>query len=80
MKTVYFKACNFFALFFEFNYNYKDTRIFTITSCNGENIIDIPYCRIIYTPGRYLKPDMGKGVDEHRNKTFSDPATGIAKN
>jgi hypothetical protein len=52
--------------------------------CNGETIIDLPFCRVIFTPGHKLQapfltaePDYN---DEQQHYRLSAPPAGAAEN
>ena len=53
--NLYISPGKFFALFIELNLVFGCKPFFSIKTCEGETIIDIPYIRIIYTPYRILK-------------------------
>ena len=47
-----------FALFIERSVTYTRRPLFSIYSCNGEYIIDMPYMQIIVTPYTILKHEQ----------------------
>lgn len=50
-----------------------------IMRLNGELIIDLPYCRLIYTPGRRSQK-RGVACCDKGNRFLSDAFTRIAEN
>lgn len=50
----YWKCGKWFAVYGELNREFGPWPFFSLNSCNEETIMDIPYARIILTPGRCL--------------------------
>jgi hypothetical protein len=76
---VYFAPGRRFAVYFEVARELGVYPLFSLNTCKGERIIDIPYIQIIVTPGKLLRDKTG---EEHETGTGgSDPPSGrVAEN
>lgn len=80
--TVYWKCANFFAIYIECARAFGIKPLLGINSFNKETIFDIPYGRIIFTPGSALaRQSPGHGLqnirmhEKDRANAASDDAT-----
>lgn len=55
----YIKCGKLFAVHVEFAKELGARPYFSLITCKGESIIDIPYGRIIITPGKILRAELG---------------------
>lgn len=84
MTTFYLRLFNRTAISIDFDKEYTKIPLFEISKWRNEIIIDIPFCRIVYTPdekenGHLKNYKTGYELDERRDKTLSVTIAGITK-
>jgi hypothetical protein len=72
---IYLHFCRLGAIYVEWSRHHSPLPLFEKNICNGETIIDIPYCRVILTPERLLEI-----AHDTKNRSFSPPAAGTSEN
>jgi hypothetical protein len=72
---IYLPLCRLGAIYVEWSRHHSPLPLFEKNSCNGETIIDIPYCRVIFTPERLLG-----STHDAKNRAFPPPAAGTSEN
>lgn len=72
---IYLHLCRLGAIYVEWSRHHSLLPLFEKNICNGETIIDIPYCRVILTPERLLD-----NTHDTKNRSFSPPAAGTSEN
>lgn len=75
---LYLQFAGRFALWLEWSKEYSFKPLLRISPYKGETIIDIPYCRIIWTPGKVLDTENTK--DEQRAGNFFRASERAIKN
>jgi|GEM_PF-3469698 len=81
----YLRLGSICALHIEMCRAFTATPWFAMDGRNGEMIVDVSYCRIIYTPGRLIDPCRDKYFGEFKTNEklrtgFSTPAARAAEN
>jgi hypothetical protein len=76
---LFIKCGRLFALHAEWAKGFSPRPFFKIHHCKGETIFDMPYCRVIFTPGNRMNGYLGSGDYGRRDQTFSGPAAGAAE-
>lgn len=84
MTTFYLRLFNRTAINFDFDKEYTKAPLFEISKWRNETIIDISFCRVVYTPdeqqnGHLKNYKTGYELDERRDKAFSVTTPGITK-
>lgn len=77
----YFKLQGLCALYFECNKELTKHPFFAMRVCKGETIIDMPYCRMVYTPAPQIAMTTGSRIDDDddTNKTFFTTAQRVTE-
>lgn len=74
-QMIYLRFCRLGAIYVEWSRHLTAWPFLEINTCNNETIIDIPYCRVIWTPGHLL--DV---LHDKQNRPFPPPAAGASEN
>jgi hypothetical protein len=77
IMMLYVKFSNYFALLAEMDKSYGFLPLYSFQSCNDELIVDIPYIRIIFTPGKNL---IGMKENGKRSGNIYEHYAGTSEN
>jgi hypothetical protein len=72
---IYLRFCRLGAIYVEWSRHLTAWPFFEKNTCYGETIFDIPYCRVIWTPGHLL--DV---LNDKKNQPFPPSAAGTSEN
>jgi hypothetical protein len=76
---IYIRLGSLCAIHVEWARALRITPLFVMERFNGEVIFDLPFCRLIYTPGRRINKRTGSRNDEKGNHCLSESAARAAE-
>jgi hypothetical protein len=79
VMDIYIRCRQLFAVYLEFSRALGARPFFSLNTCNGESIMDIPYGQIIITPGKRLRAEAGKKGNEERDRQIAVAAARLTE-